>query len=278
MDNLHVPHVAEVVERIQETPSIFTLRLRFTDHHFHERFRFQPGQFNMVYLYGVGEIPVSIVSDPETDDLLEHTIRSVGRVTNGLAKLNVGDKLGIRGPYGRGWPLQDAQGKDVVLVTGGLGCAPLVSVIRYLVSRRDQFQHLVIMQGVKHSDDLIWAEQYNHWAKLPDTQVMLAASEEGKPAWPWYSGYVTNLMDKAVFNPSNTIAMMCGPQPMMRAAIEPLTREGVAEEHIWLSMERSMHCAVGHCGHCQYGDKFVCHDGPVFRYADIADLFSMKGF
>lgn len=278
MASIYLPHEAEVVERVEETPSIFTLRLRFTDHHFHERFRFQPGQFNMVYLYGVGEVPVSIVSDPETDDLLEHTIRSVGRVTRGLARLQAGDRVGIRGPYGRGWPLLDAEGKDVVLVTGGLGCAPLVSVIRYLVNRRDLFQRLVIMQGVKHSDDLIWAEQYKHWAALPDTQVMLAASEEPAAAWPWYSGHITNLMGKAVFNPANTTAMMCGPEPMMRAAIEPLIREGVPEEHIWISMERSMHCAVGSCGHCQYGDKFVCRDGPVFSYGEIKKLFGTKGF
>lgn len=278
MNNIYKPYEVEVVDRVQETSTIFTLRLRFVDEDKHRSYEFQPGQFNMVYLYGVGEVAISLVSDPEDDQLLDHTIRVVGRVTKGLSQLKPGDRLGIRGPYGRGWPLKEAEGKDVLLITGGLGCAPVVSVIRYVTRRRELFDRLLIMQGVKHSEDLIWAEQYDQWRKLPNTQVLLAASEQKKAGWPWYSGHVTNLMDKVIFNPHNAVAMMCGPEPMMRAAIEPLTRQGMSENDIWLSMERNMHCAVGHCGHCQYGEKFICKDGPVFPYAEIKTLFGTKGF
>lgn len=278
MTNAYLPHTAEVIERIQETPTIFTLRLRFVDENQQYNYRFEPGQFNMLYLHGVGEVPISIVSDPADETLFDHTIRVVGRVTKGLGHLKQGDQIGIRGPFGRGWPLKSALGKDVVLVTGGLGCAPVVSVIRYITRRRDLFGRLVIMQGVKRADDLIWHDQYAQWEKLHDTQVILAASEEKKAQWPWHTGHVTDLMNKAIFNPANAIAMMCGPEPMMRAAIEPLLREGLSENDLWLSMERNMQCAVGHCGHCLYGEKFICKNGPVFPYAEIKTLFGVKGY
>lgn len=273
--NIYLPRKATIIERIQETPTIFTLRLAFDE--MEDNVEFSPGQFNMVYLYGVGEIAISIVSDPEFEKYQDHTIRVVGRVSKGLSQLKQGEQIGIRGPFGRGWPIEYAKGKDVILITGGLGCAPLVSVIRYIVKRRDEFGRLVIMQGVKHSDDLIWREQYENWQQLPNTQVLIAASQETPKEWPWYSGHVTSLMHKVSFNPTNAIAMMCGPEPMMFAAIEPLKQQGLIDQNIWLSMERNMHCAVGSCGHCQYGDKFICKDGPVFPYSDIQHLFGVKG-
>lgn len=280
MNPISLPYEAEVVEHITEAKDIFTLKLRFTDPEIHAAYQFQPGQFNMVYLFGIGEIPISIVSDPENGQTLDHTIRAVGRVTRGLQKLSPGDRLGIRGPYGRGWPMQQAVGKDVFLLTGGLGCAPVVSVIRYITRRREQYHRLIIMQGVKHSHDLIWRDQYQQWADMPETQVLLAASHEvrSNENWPWATGHVTNMIDQAVFNPARTIAMMCGPEAMMRAAIEPLKQEGVDERNIHLSMERNMQCATGHCGHCQYGPHFVCKQGPVFPYSDIRPWFGRKGY
>jgi NAD(P)H-flavin reductase len=277
MHNPYVPDQAEVLERIQEASTIFTLRLRFTDSQVHAAYRFKPGQFNMVYLYGVGEVPLSIVSDPEDEHLLDHTVRILGRVTNGLAKLKAGDRVGIRGPFGRGWPLLESFGKDVVLVTGGLGCAPLVSVINYLVRRRERFGRLTIMQGVKHSNDLIWREQYEEWGRLPDTQVLLAA-DVGGPAWSWHVGPVTVLFDQVELRPERILVMMCGPEVMMRAAARILLERGVPEQALWLSMERNMQCAVGHCGHCQVGGKFVCKDGPVYCYPEIKELMGVRGF
>lgn len=277
MANASLPHEVEIMERIQESPTIFTLRLQFTDPALHKAFRFAPGQFNMLYLYGVGEVAISIVSDPDAEHLFDHTIRVVGRVTRGLAQLKVGDRLGVRGPYGRGWPLSQAQDRDVMVVTGGLGCAPVVSVINYVIRRRDNFRRLIVMQGVKHSDDLIWRNQYAHWSKQRDTQVLVAANV-GASLWPWHLGNVTDLFSKVAFDPARAMVMMCGPEGMMRVAVDHLCERGVHENNIYLSMERSMNCAVGLCGHCQYGGKFVCKDGPVFSYSEAKPLFGIRGF
>ncbi|MCK7580123.1 MAG: FAD/NAD(P)-binding protein [Chromatiales bacterium] len=277
MDSPYTPHVAEVVENIEESPGIRTLRLRLVDPAVHASFRFRPGQFNMLYLYGVGEVPISIVSDPEGEDLFDHTIRAVGRVTNAMVRLPAGARLGVRGPYGSGWPLRTAEGQDVMIITGGLGCAPVVSVINYVMRRRSRFRRLVIMQGVKHTEDLIWRRRYEAWAQLPDTSVYIA-SDVGAPLWPWHVGRVTELFDQVTLDPLHTVAMLCGPEVMMGVAVRQLLARSVPEAAIWLSMERSMHCAIGHCGHCQFGGQFVCKDGPIFHYGAIKSLFGVKGF
>lgn len=277
MSDLRQPHEAEIVERIKETPTIFTLRLRFTDPTAHAGFSFTPGQFNMLYLYGIGEVPISIVSDPEDEHMYDHTIRAVGRVTNALAKLKVGDRIGVRGPFGRGWPLAEAEGKDVLIATGGLGCAPVVSVINYVLRRRERFGRLTIMQGVRHADDLIWRSKYEEWSRLPNTQVLLAASQGG-PSWPWHVGHLPVLFDEAEIEDHNCTAMMCGPEGMMIAVTKALQERGFPEQHIWLSMERNMQCGDGKCGHCQHGGKFVCKDGPVFSYPQVKSLLGTKGF
>ncbi|NDP47250.1 MAG: Ni/Fe hydrogenase subunit gamma [Sulfuriferula multivorans] len=272
-----VPHAATVVARTQESPSIFTLQLRLDDAAAQAAYRFAPGQFNMLYLYGVGEVPISIMSDPGDQGSIGHTIRAIGRVTQGLSSLQPGDQVGLRGPFGRGWPLQEIGGHDLVLVTGGLGCAPVVSVIHYVLRRRERFGKLVIIQGVKHAEDLIWREQYDHWATLPDTQVLVAANEGGA-LWPWHVGRVTELFSMARFNPERAAAMMCGPEGMMRAAAESLLQRGLPESRLFLSMERNMQCAVGRCGHCQLGGSFVCRDGPVFSWGQVKSLLAHRGF
>ena len=275
--NPHLPWEAEVVERIQESPTIFTLRLRIVDEEARKTYRFAPGQFNMVYLYGVGEVPISIASDPQDTSLLGHTIRAVGRVTEGLSRLGVGERLGLRGPYGRGWPLAEAEGKDIVVVTGGLGCAPVVGVINYIIMRRERFGRLTVIQGVKHAEELIWRERYAYWNTLPDSQLLLAA-DHGGPLWPWHVVLGTEVFDQMEIAPERTVAMMCGPEGMMRAAVRNLTERGLAEDSIYLSMERNMQCAIGQCGHCQFGASFVCRQGPVFAYFQIKELLGVRGF
>lgn len=274
--DLYLPHAAKIVARKQESPTIFTLKTRFIDKS-HAYTAFQPGQFNMIYLYGVGEVAISIASDPAETSFLSHTIRAVGRVTKALQKLETGDEIGIRGPYGQGWPLKEAEGKDVVIITGGLGCAPTVSVINYILARRERYGALKILQGVKHSDDFIFRKQYAQWKKYPNTEVYIAADHAG-PKWVWGLGYVTDMIQTLSIEPENTMAMMCGPEMMMHAAITALSKKGMAEERMYLSMERNMACGVGHCGHCQYGGLFICKDGPVFAYPRIKALFSVKGF
>ncbi|MES9832045.1 MAG: FAD/NAD(P)-binding protein [Candidatus Thiodiazotropha sp. DIVDIV] len=277
MSETHIPRSAIIDQRIQESPTIFTLRMQFEDANAQEVFEFLPGQFNMVTLFGAGEIPISIVNDPEDSHYFDHTIRVVGRVSEAMSKLQPGDRVGIRGPFGRGWPIEEARGRDVLLVTGGLGCAPLVSVIRYLMKRRDQFGHLNILQGVKHSNDLIWREQYDAWASEPDVNVLLAA-DVTTHEWHGQQGMVTELIEQLNLRVGRTLAMLCGPELMMLAAIANLRSMGVSDHHIWFSMERNMQCGIGQCGHCQIGSKFVCRDGPVFCYSELADFLGTKGF
>jgi NAD(P)H-flavin reductase len=208
--------------------------------------------------------------------MLDHTIRALGRVTNGLAALKPGDRVGVRGPFGRGWPLEQVRGRDVLVVTGGLGCAPVVAVINYIVMRREWFGRLTIIQGVKHAEDLIWGERYAYWRTLPQVQVLLAA-DHGGPVWPWHVGKVTEVFEHAQVEPGCAV-MLCGPEIMMLTAARMLTERGVAEHDIHLSMERNMQCATGHCGHCQFGAAFVCKNGPVFAYPEAKPLLGIRGF
>ncbi len=275
--NPYLPSEAVIVDRIAESPGIFTLRLELTNPEEHGAFDFTPGQFNMLYLYGVGEVPISIVSDPEEGGSIDHTIRAVGRVTKGIAKLQAGDRVGVRGPFGCGWPLDRAEGRDVLLVTGGLGCAPLVSVINYITKRRDRYRRLCIVQGVKHAADLIWRERYEAWAEMPQTRVLLAA-DRGASGWRWHVGLVTDLLQDVDIPVADSLVMLCGPEVMMSAAARALTARGFSDESLYLSMERNMHCAVRHCGHCQFGPEFVCRDGPVFQYPRVKALLTVKGF
>lgn len=271
-----LPRPAVITARTEESPTIFTLETAFTDG-LNDVASFHPGQFNMLYHYGVGEVAISIASDPEEKSHLRHTIRAVGRVTRALQTLKVGDEIGIRGPYGRGWPLLQGLHKNVIIVTGGLGCAPAVSVINYILARRAQFGALTILQGVKHSQDFIYREKYAEWRRAPDVTVHIAA-DSASPGWAFGMGHVTDMIQSLSLHPETTIAMMCGPEMMMRAAVAALTAKGMREEDLYLSMERNMECGTGLCGHCQYGGLFVCKDGPVFVYPEIKTLFHEKGF
>lgn len=273
----YLPHIAEIRARRQESSTIFTIDTSFIEKSQQQSFSFHPGQFNMLYLYGVGEVAISISSDPKQRSYLSHTIRAVGRVTKALRMLREGECIGIRGPYGNGWPLEESHGKDIVIVTGGLGCAPTVSVINYILARRKQYGALKILQGVKHSDDLIFRKQYAIWQKTPNTEIYIAADQAG-PKWPWAVGYVTDMIQLLTLDPNKTVVMMCGPEGMMHAAISALIKKGIAEEAIYLSMERNMECGLGHCGHCQYGGLFICKDGPIFAYPRIKALFHEVGF
>lgn len=277
MTDRALPRSAVVRDRILESPTICTLRLAFDAAPDPEPYAFTPGQFHMVYLDRVGEAALSIVSDPLDQHFFDHTVRRIGRVSEGLARLRPGDRVGVRGPFGRGWPLDAARGRDLLLLTGGLGCAPVVSVIRYVLRRRADYGRLVILQGVRHAEDLIWREQYEAWGRAAGTQVLLAADVASRD-WPWVEGPVVDLLDRVSLDPVRTIALLCGPELMIDAAIAVLRGRGVPDAAIWLSLERNMHCGIGRCGHCQIGPHYVCTKGPVFRYDEVADLLGVRGF
>ena len=267
--NPYAIHAARIAEKLQEAPGIYTFRLLFEDEAMASAFAFAGGQFNMLYVAGVGEIPISIVSDPDRAHELDHTIRVVGRVSEVIGNMQEGDTLGIRGPFGNGWPLDEARGQDVLVVTGGLGCAPVAGAIEYIFRRREQYGSVKIMHGVKKPQDLLFRERFDVWRQNPDTEVLLASDVAGR-TWHYHIGVVTELFDEVEMEPERSIVMMCGPEMMMRLAAEHLGRRGMPHERIYLSMERNMQCGIGLCGHCQIGPYFACKDGPVIRYDRIA--------
>jgi len=256
------------IERLrQDTHDTFTMDLTTP-----AEFSFAPGQFNMVYVFGVGEVPISISSDPAQKSSLQHTTRVVGTVTKALKRLKKGDAVGIRGPFGSSWPVEEAVGRDCLIVAGGIGLAPLRPVIYSVLAQRQRYGRVVVLYGTRTSEDLLYTHELENWRGKFDLDIQVTIDRGGRE-WRGHVGVVTGLIARASLDPANTVAMMCGPEVMMRFSLMELQRRGVSPERVYLSMERNMKCAVGFCGHCQYGSTFVCKDGPVFRFDRIAHLF-----
>jgi NAD(P)H-flavin reductase len=260
------PLPARLARLDKETHDTFTLTLAAPDGAPLERFR--PGQFNMLYVFGVGELPISISGDPERPEQLIHTVRSVGPATLQLVTHKPGDYIGVRGPFGSEWPLTEARGKDVLIIAGGIGLAPLRPAVYHILRHRGDFGRLVILYGARSPRDLLFKKELAAWGMLPDTQV-LTTVDYGGVTWRGHVGVVTTLFRHLRLHPAQTVAMLCGPEIMMRYAIHELEMRGLAAANMYLSMERNMKCAVGFCGHCQLGPLFVCKDGPVFPYTGM---------
>ncbi|MCS7158086.1 MAG: FAD/NAD(P)-binding protein [Blastocatellia bacterium] len=257
------------IRRVQkETADTFTLEL--TPVNGTAAFSFAPGQFNMLYVFGVGEIPISISGDPEKPTTLVHTTRVVGTVTKAMRQLKRGDVLGVRGPFGSHWPVEEAEGSDVVIVAGGIGLAPLRPALYHILSRREKYGKVVLLYGARTPEDLLYRNELSRWRAQFDLEVYVTV-DRATGGWRGNVGVVTTLIPRAPFDPLNAIAMVCGPEVMMRFTALELERRGVKADNIFLSMERNMKCAIGFCGHCQFGPTFVCKDGPVFRYSRIKE-------
>jgi len=238
---------------------------------------FEPGQFSMLYVYGVGELPISISGDPAVRESLTYTIRSVGQVTYQLVTRQPGDFIGVRGPFGSSWPLKEARGKSVLIVAGGIGLAPLRPAIYSILRHRGDYNRLVILYGSRSPRDLLYRKEFAAWGLLPDTQA-LCTVDYGGVTWRGHVGVVTTLFRLVRMQPKETVAMICGPEIMMRYAARELEARGIPPEQIHLSMERNMKCGAGFCGHCQMGPYFVCKHGPVFSYPEIKpymDLYEL---
>lgn len=272
---LLVPEPAEIVEKRSFGPQIHVFRLRLLDPAARPRFDFLQGQFNMVYVPGVGEVAISISSDPD-EETLEHTIRIVGRTTRVIDQLGIGDVLGLRGPYGSAWPLHDARWKDVLVVTGGLGCAPVTGAIDYMFRRRANYGRIVLLHGVKKPADMVHHDRFEAWRRDPGTTVLLTTDEPDR-TWRDRTGVVTELFDEVEIEPGRTMVFMCGPEVMMRYAVAHLRKRGVSLDRVFVSLERNMRCAVGLCGHCQLGPEFICKDGPIFPFSRVARFFGVRG-
>ncbi len=268
-----LPVTARVHRRRREIPGTVTLDLEMDQPAAAPIFR--PGQFNMLYAFGVGEIPVSISGDARGKRPLLHTIRAVGPVSSALTALKTGEALGIRGPYGAGWPVQEARGADVIVIAGGLGLAPLRPVLYELFRKRRNFGHIQLFYGTRSPAEVLYVHELERWRSKLDVGLEVTVDHATGP-WHGHVGVVTTLIETKIAKPGNTIAMVCGPEVMMRFTIAGLVDAGLPPERIWLSMERNMKCAVGHCGHCQFGPTFICRDGPVFRYDRIKSLLALR--
>lgn len=238
-------------------------------------FKFLPGQFNMVYVFGVGESAISISSDPARRSTLDHTIRRVGTVTTALAQKKRGDVIGLRGPFGSSWPVDVARGKDVCIATGGVGLPPLRSVIYSLIRHRKHFGRIIVLYGGRSPIDLLYRVELEKWANENDIEVLVTV-DRGDSSWKGHIGVVTSLFNYIKLDARETVAYVCGPEIMMKFTLDELEHRGVPPSQIYLSMERNMKCAVGFCGHCQFGPTFICKNGPVYTMPEMRPLMDKK--
>lgn len=268
---LPVPRRVRAVKR--ELPDVFTLWLEGMP----PRGPFAPGQFNMLYGFGLGEAAISMSGDTADADTV-HTIRALGAVTRGLCSMQPGDIIGVRGPYGRPWPVDAATGGDLFIVAGGLGLAPLRPVVHHARRHRDRYRRLVVLVGARSPADLLFADELDGWARDPGmaAEVHVIVDRAGVGAWNGRVGVVTELIPEVIRDPASTYAFICGPEAMMRFAVRPFERAGVSHRRLFVSMERNMKCAAGFCGHCQLGPTFVCKDGPVFSFDEVRPWFFIR--
>lgn len=238
-------------------------------------FPFRAGQFNMLYVFGVGEVAISISGDPGQPGELRHTVRTVGAATHALRAVGRGGTLGVRGPYGQPWPLEEARGQDVVVIAGGLGLAPLRPAILHLLRHRSEYGRVSVLAGARTPEDLPFRRELLRWQEDSRLRVLLTADRAG-PDWKQNVGVVPALLREVEVDPARTVALMCGPEVMMRFAVRELERLSVPDSRIYLSLERNMKCAVGLCGHCQLIPYFICKDGPVLSHARLRPFLPLR--
>jgi len=238
-------------------------------------FEFLPGQFNMLYQPGVGEVPISISSSPADSSHVLHTIRDVGPVTKALCALQPGDRVGVRGPYGTSWPVAAAEGGDLVVVAGGIGLPPLRPALYQVLSSRGRFGRVTVLYGARTPDDLLFADELSAWRGRFDMDVTVTV-DAADSGWHGNVGVVPDLIKRAAFDPDATTALVVGPEIMIRFTVRALGAAGVTDDRVYVSMERNMQCAVAMCGHCQLGPFLVCRDGPVFSYRKLARWLGIR--
>ena len=267
-----LPRLFRVAAVKREVPDTVTLALKPEDGGV---FRFLPGQFNMLYNFGVGEVPVGISGDPAEPTVLRHTVRAVGKASSALAALKPGDALGVRGPFGAPWPIEACAGSDMLFLGGGAGLASLRPAINAVFAQREKFGNVVILYGARTPEDILFFKELKAWRSRFDVNCQVTVDRVAGQ-WNGRVGVVTQLIKGGGFDRPHTRALVSGPELMMRFAVQSLNEHGIADDRIYLSMERNMKCAVGFCGHCQFGAAFVCKDGPVFRFDRIRDAFKVR--
>ncbi len=273
-DNPWLAQTAVLEEVLPEIDDVATYRFRFADADRNGRYGFAPGQFNMVYLPGVGEVAISLSAG--SAGRWDHTIRVAGNTTRAIAQLRPGATLGLRGPYGSSWPLQEIRGCDVVLVAGGIGLAPLRPAVYHLLEQRAQYGRLTLLYGARTPRGLLYTREFADWrARGLEIQTTVDRADD---EWGGQVGVVPLLVDRLEpWNAAATALLMCGPEVMMTYSVRSAAARGVGTERMWVSLERNMQCAVGLCGHCQLGPTFVCKNGPVFRQDYIEPYLRVEG-
>jgi len=260
------------VTRVQKTThDTFTIGLKPPN----GKFEFSPGQFNMLYLFGTGEVPISISGDPSITHELVHTIRAVGTVTRAMANLKKDDWLGVRGPFGTSWPLKEAIGNDIVIVAGGIGLAPLRPSIYHVLFNREKYGKVVLLYGTRTPKDILFRKELEQWRARFDMEVHVTV-DRAATDWKGNVGLVTTMIPRSHFDPLNSTVMVVGPEIMMKFTIQELHKRGVDFDNIYVSMERNMKCGIGFCGHCQAGPTFICKDGPVYPFPAVKDIFTKR--
>lgn len=267
-----VPRPYRVRHRWRESHDVFTLALEALDG---GDAPYRPGQFNMLYRFGVGEVPISVSGRHLPGRPMLHTIRAVGAISAALCEARTGDVVGVRGPFGSDWRVGDAQGGDLLLIAGGIGLAPLRSALHYAMSERRRFGRITLLVGARSPSEVIYNRELPRLRARQDLAVEVTV-DRADPSWPGHVGLVTQLVPAARFDPPNTLALVCGPEVMMRFTAATLTARGIAPERIRVSLERNMKCAIGWCGHCQVGQEFVCLDGPIRSWTQAGPLLSVK--
>ena len=268
-----LPSLFRVTRARRETSDSVTLELAARDGD--TWFPFRAGQFNMLYAFGIGEVPISISGDPTAPETLVHTIRAVGSVTRALCDMKKGDIVGVRGPFGSSWPVEHAQGRDVVVVAGGIGLPPVRPILYEVLAHRSLYGRLILLYGSRTPEDLVFPKELERWRARLDVDVQVTVDTAAR-GWRGNVGFVTTLVPRAPFNPENAVAFVCGPELMMRFAATELQRRGLAPRDIHISMERNMKCGVGLCGHCQCGPLFMCKDGPVFALPAVQRFLTIR--
>ncbi|HEX7525779.1 MAG TPA: FAD/NAD(P)-binding protein [Gaiellaceae bacterium] len=264
------PEPFRVVSRTQELSDTWTLELEPVRG---ERLDFAPGQFTMLYAFGIGEVPISVSGEPGGP--LVHTVRAVGAVTEAICAAQPGDVIGVRGPFGNVWPVDAALGSDIVVVAGGIGLAPLRPAVLQVLAARGGYGDVALLYGSRTPADLLYSAELQSLRGRFDLQVDVTV-DTAEGGWLGKVGVVPKLIGSARFDPGSTTAFVCGPEIMMHFAARGLLERGVPPERIYLSMERNMRCGLGHCGHCQLGPTLICRDGPVYRYDEIVELMGAR--
>jgi NAD(P)H-flavin reductase len=264
------PAPFRVVRRRRETHDTWTLELEPAGG---PRLDVQPGQFTMLYPFGIGEVPISVSGDPSGP--LVHTVRAVGAVTEAICASRPGAVLGVRGPYGNAWPVAEAAGADIVVVAGGIGLAPLRPAVYHVLRRRGEYGEVAVLYGSRTPADLLFRRELERWRGRFDLQVDVTVDAAERD---WYGkvGVVPKLIAGASFDADAAVALVCGPEIMMHFTAQALLERGIPAERIYCSMERDMRCGLGHCGHCQLGPTLICRDGPVYRYDELERLLAVR--